>query len=486
MSALASIIATGGSLAEFFQNARWNPDKTATKHLARQVVLAEPTNRIAVRYLAKRCLDSSEKALAGRLLVWSSTLGPVDLVEQDALVAAISTFGPRSYAETAMRRAFELTDRVGLREASAKYLTLAVVSRARRIVEGLVGRPIGETLDFLDSDSGGETVVKSDASFLARAREALGETPYAAFRATGRDRPCPYCGEESRLDRVLEYSISDGVDLYIDMPALSRVVLGAPSSSAIAIAILRELFKELGERDPDHLSVDLIRCGHCDLHYPNHPFDPPLVERAVNSIHRDYTIAGQPLFTRTTSYSFMRRKVAPVLLLRRLAGGDLSGMRILDVGAAEGGMCVALDILGARAWGIEPHPRAAAFAGLAVGPERIETGFYGPARYPADAFDAILCFHTLEHCVDPRRMVDGFLRHLTPGGRLLLQVPRVAPYPDGRLRWTGGTNILGLTPRFLERLFREAGFTDIDVFHPMDAESEAPEDMDQELKAPLS
>jgi SAM-dependent methyltransferase len=124
-------------------------------------------------------------------------------------------------------------------------------------------------------------------------------------------------------------------------------------------------------------------------------------------------------------------------LLDWLRAQDVSGLRVLDVGAGEA-------------------PYAPLFAAAAE-----VVAFDVPGKEHADlhgtidaipvedgSFDVVLCLQVLEHVADPAAAVRELRRVVRPGGRVLASTHGVYPFhpnPDDLWRWTH---------QGLERLFR--------------------------------
>ncbi len=108
------------------------------------------------------------------------------------------------------------------------------------------------------------------------------------------------------------------------------------------------------------------------------------------------------------------------------------GMRVLDLGSADGVLFERFAWCGAGSMGIDPTLES---------DRRLPSGFllhrgFFPADMPADAgpFDAVVMLAVLEHFPESqhRRLSEGVARLLRPGGRLILTVPHAAV--DGILR----------------------------------------------------
>ena len=75
--------------------------------------------------------------------------------------------------------------------------------------------------------------------------------------------------------------------------------------------------------------------------------------------------------------------------------------------------------------------------------------------FEAASWDTIIAFHVLEHCQEPRTIVENFHRWLTPGGRVVVQVPAVQ-----RIH-RGPADYVRFQPDGLRHLFR--GFSDVEI-----------------------
>lgn len=94
------------------------------------------------------------------------------------------------------------------------------------------------------------------------------------------------------------------------------------------------------------------------------------------------------------------------------------GANVLDVGSGRGAFRQCLPQ--ANYTGLDPH-----FAGSAVSPDvRNETLAQHLADHEA-RYDAVCCFHVIEHVSDPKALFGEILRAVKPGGLVCISVPHV-------------------------------------------------------------
>jgi SAM-dependent methyltransferase len=127
-------------------------------------------------------------------------------------------------------------------------------------------------------------------------------------------------------------------------------------------------------------------------------------------------------------------------LLDWLAGQDVRGLRVLDVGCGdrpyEALLAGAAEIV---AFDVPGNPHADLHGSIDAIP--VENA----------SFDVVLCLQVLEHVADPPAAVRELRRAVRPGGRVLLSTHGVYPFhpnPDDLWRWTHDG---------LDRLFRANG-----------------------------
>jgi 2-polyprenyl-3-methyl-5-hydroxy-6-metoxy-1,4-benzoquinol methylase len=92
----------------------------------------------------------------------------------------------------------------------------------------------------------------------------------------------------------------------------------------------------------------------------------------------------------------------------------------------------------------------------------------GWSQIPDGSLSTVRMNHVLEHLYDPKRVLDYMARKLKPGGALHVAIPN----PSGlsalffRSHWWGleaPRHLMLYTPRGLEKILKESGFTDIRI-----------------------
>ena len=99
-------------------------------------------------------------------------------------------------------------------------------------------------------------------------------------------------------------------------------------------------------------------------------------------------------------------------------------MKILDVGAADGWLCLAMQKLGMDAYGIEPSQKMVEGA-KQIGVQNIQCRPYNKQCFEEANFDAIHCFHVMEHMLSIKQTLRVMNAHLKLQGQLSLSVPCV-------------------------------------------------------------
>lgn len=118
---------------------------------------------------------------------------------------------------------------------------------------------------------------------------------------------------------------------------------------------------------------------------------------------------------------FQAKFEANLPLARQLRADLGSGARLLEVGSATGAFVAAARRERLNATGIEPSSYAVA-AATRLGVQLIH-GTLDTVSMPANAFDAALALHVLEHVVSPSAFIRCLGSKLRPGGLLVVEVP---------------------------------------------------------------
>ena len=161
-----------------------------------------------------------------------------------------------------------------------------------------------------------------------------------------------------------------------------------------------------------------------------------------------------------------RRLLAP---LRGLAERDRvrfvshlePGSKVLEVGAGDGKLVAAMRAAGLDARGIDPSPAAAA-AARSIGVEVANVGI-DQADLPAEAEDAVVVWHALEHLDCPAEALARIHGWLRPQGSLVVAVPNLASLQArlGGDRWFHQDvprHRVHLTPAGATELLERSGF----------------------------
>jgi SAM-dependent methyltransferase len=142
----------------------------------------------------------------------------------------------------------------------------------------------------------------------------------------------------------------------------------------------------------------------------------------------------------------------------RLLGSDLTGRRLLDIGAGGGFLVEEARALGVRAEGVEPSAWLCAQArgrGLPV--------HQGVLPHPdiRGHFDLVTLVDVIEHAPDPINLLRQAAAVLGPGGSVIVVTPDVTSVAARLLGWRWWhfrvAHVGYFSPLTLERLLRRAG-----------------------------
>lgn len=202
----------------------------------------------------------------------------------------------------------------------------------------------------------------------------------------------------------------------------------------------------------------VARCLDCDASY----LYPRLTEEAMQSVYRDpsYFEGGESGYA-DTSYVEQEASLRATFkcLLRNLAKLGATGGDLLEVGCGYGYLLDEARSAFRRRVGTEFSPQAADLA-RETGAEVFVGGM---EQLPPEAqFDCVVATQVIEHVYDPVSFVRSLVKHVKPGGHLVLATPDIG----GALRRVMGRrwpsfkvpeHVIYFDFRSLESLMRESG-----------------------------
>ena len=146
-----------------------------------------------------------------------------------------------------------------------------------------------------------------------------------------------------------------------------------------------------------------------------------------------------------------------------LQGG---GGTLLDVGCATGSFVSAARAAGFDARGIDISEESTRYGREVLGLP-LEAGDLWERNYPAQAFDVVTSWATLEHLPDPNRFLAEASRLVAPGGRIALSVPNYGSLTQRILarrdRYVGVDHLNYFTASTLRRLLEKHAFHTVTI-----------------------
>ncbi len=211
----------------------------------------------------------------------------------------------------------------------------------------------------------------------------------------------------------------------------------------------------------------VVRCPGCDLWY----LSPRLDEAAMVAAYREATYfeggAGPGYSSYLAQEPTLRRTFRRLLLAMQRRGMTGRGGRLLEIGCAYGFFLdEARAYFGYRAGTEYSEAGAARARGVADqihvgGLEAIPDGAHG-----GGPFDTIVLIHTIEHVYDPVALLEGLMKHLAPGGWIVLATPDIGGFWRpllGRLWpfWKPPEHVAFYSSRSLAALLSRAGCREV-------------------------
>jgi len=133
--------------------------------------------------------------------------------------------------------------------------------------------------------------------------------------------------------------------------------------------------------------------------------------------------------------------------------------KILDWGAGDGAWVRLLRREGFDTWGIDPFS-------IPSKTDYLIQGTLHSAEFADSSFDAITCFHVLEHLDNPLNEIKEALRILQPGGIIIVEVPNISSlgFALFKTSWQPlhiPAHVNHFTPETLQKVFQKAGDADL-------------------------
>jgi 2-polyprenyl-3-methyl-5-hydroxy-6-metoxy-1,4-benzoquinol methylase len=232
------------------------------------------------------------------------------------------------------------------------------------------------------------------------------------------------------------------------------------------------------ERGYDLGEFEVLRCESCETAWRSNMYTPA----QVAAMYEDEPYEEHPFFGYDSDAESLRK----VPRYRRFEHAlevlerELSGRRLLDVGAGAGTF---MAIAATRGWdvhGVEMNAALCREADRAVGAGRTFCGAFEALDGSDERYDVITMWDVIEHVLDPAAFVARAQRMLRPGGAIVL----CTPDEESMLAGTGKAILsatkgrvfypaLALHPRYhtfffsgtsLENLFAARGMTVIESY----------------------
>lgn len=210
-------------------------------------------------------------------------------------------------------------------------------------------------------------------------------------------------------------------------------------------------------RLPDKIHYRLVKCQNCGL-----IFSSPIFPRSqIANLYR------QSLCNYQEQVPYLIKTY--LTIIRKLRQRLPKEPKVLEVGCGDGFFLEALVKYGIKdVYGVEPSFKMVALAKKELR-KRIKIDVFKKNQFPQNYFDLILCFHTLDHLIDPNGFVAGAFSLLKKGG----YVATVVHDTDGLSVKVFGErspifdieHIYLFNKKNLREMFSRRGFEIIDVFN---------------------
>ncbi|HVT00825.1 MAG TPA: class I SAM-dependent methyltransferase [Patescibacteria group bacterium] len=174
---------------------------------------------------------------------------------------------------------------------------------------------------------------------------------------------------------------------------------------------IKKLDKKIfsARRLPDKIHYEIVRCNKCGLIFSRKILP---TERIV-SLYKKSEIyyKSESSYLAKTYLKYFRRYI-----------GEEKNIKVLDIGAGDGFFLNELVRYGIKdVWGVEPGAPMVKKSTKYL-QKRIKVNVLKPKLFPNNSFDVVVCFHTLDHIVDPNAFLKIVYALLKPGGKIFFVV----------------------------------------------------------------
>lgn len=185
---------------------------------------------------------------------------------------------------------------------------------------------------------------------------------------------------------------------------------------------IKEIYKEIffsnqidakifsARRSPDRLHYRFVKCLNCGLIFSN-----PIMERVkVENLYRQsrFNYENESKYLRKIYFNYFKKFI----------NQSNKDIRILEIGCANGFFLDELNKNGFRnIFGVEPGRNSVNKASKYL-KRKIKKDVFRKELFNKNSFDVILCFHTLDHVVDPNTFLQEVNLLLKDNGRIFFVV----------------------------------------------------------------
>jgi len=163
-------------------------------------------------------------------------------------------------------------------------------------------------------------------------------------------------------------------------------------------------------RLPDRVHYRILRCMNCGLIFSS----PILPDSKIASLYKGSFCSYDEQVPYTTK--------TYLDLFKKINKNIPKDPRVLDIGCGNGFFLDGLTKIGInRVYGVEPSSKMANEAPKEFR-KNIKIDVFKKDLFPKNYFDAVCCFHTLDHVVDPNEFIQTTWDILLPGGYALFVV----------------------------------------------------------------